>query len=82
MARPLRIAYPGAFYDVTSRGNEQKDIFKSHKDRETLLSYVASAEVRYGAVVHTWCLMRNHDHLLLETPSGNLAQIMRHINGA
>ena len=26
--------------------------------------------------------MRNHYHLLLETPSGNLSQIMRHINGA
>jgi putative transposase len=31
---------------------------------------------------HTWCLMNNHYHLLLETPSGNLSQIMRHINGA
>ena len=38
--------------------------------------------MRYGVVVHTWCLMRNHDHLPLETPSGNLSQIMRHINGA
>jgi hypothetical protein len=26
--------------------------------------------------------MSNHYHLLLETPSGNLSQIMRHINGA
>jgi putative transposase len=26
--------------------------------------------------------MRNHDHLRLETPSGNLSQIMRHTNGA
>jgi hypothetical protein len=33
------------------------------------------------AVVHTWCLMSNHYHLLLVTPSGNL-QIMRHIYGA
>src|SRR5262245_6500783 len=38
--------------------------------------------MRYAAVVHTWCLMSNHYHLLLETPSGNLAQTMRHINGA
>ena len=34
MARPLRIEYPGAFYHVTSRGNEQKDIFKSQRERE------------------------------------------------
>ena len=77
MARPLRIEYPGAFYHVTSRGNEQKDVFKSQKDRERFLSYVESAVVRYGAVVHTWCLMRNHYHLLLETPSGNLSQMIR-----
>ena len=82
MARPLRIEYPGAFYHVTSRGNEQKDVFKSQKDRERFLSYVESAVVRYGAVVHTWCLMSNHSPLLLATPLGNLSQIMKHINGA
>ena len=48
MARPLRIAYPGAYYHVTSRGNEQKDVFKSRRDREKFLEYLASATERYG----------------------------------
>lgn len=82
MARPLRIEYPGAFYHVTSRGNEQKDVFKSQKDREKFLSYLESATERYGAVIHAYCLLSNHYHILLETPAGNLSQIMRHINGA
>jgi putative transposase len=82
MARPVRIEYPGAFYHITARGNERKDIFKSRRDREQFLSYLQSATERYGAVVHTYCLMSNHYHLLLETPAGNLSQIMRHINGA
>lgn len=82
MARPLRIAYPGAYYHVTSRGNEQKDVFKSQRDREKFLEYLASATERYGAVIHVYCLMSNHYHLLLETPAGNISQIMRHINGA
>jgi REP element-mobilizing transposase RayT len=82
MARPLRIEYGGAFYHVTSRGNERKDVFKSARDREKFLSYLESAGERYGAVIHAYCLMDNHYHLLLETPSGNLSQIMRHINGA
>jgi REP element-mobilizing transposase RayT len=82
MARPLRIEYPGAFYHVTSRGNEKKDVFKSQKDREKFLEYLESATKRYGAAIHAYCLMSNHYHLLLETPAGNLAQIMRHINGA
>lgn len=82
MGRALRIEYPGAFYHVTSRGNEKKDVFKNQKDREKFLSYLESAAERYGAAVHVYCLMNNHYHLLLETPEGNLSQIMRHINGA
>ena len=82
MARPLRIAYPEAFYHVTSRGNERKDIFKSQGDRERFLSYLESATERYGALIHIFCLMTNHYHLLMETPFGNLSQIMQHINGA
>ncbi len=82
MARPLRIEFPGAYYHVTSRGNERKNIFKDKKDREQFLSYVRSAYLRYKAVIHVYCLMNNHYHLLIETPRGNLSQIMRHINGA
>ena len=82
MGRQLRIEYPGAWYHVASRGNEHKEVFKSRADREKVLSYLESATVRYGAVIHAYCLMGNHYHLLLETPTGNLAQIMRHINGA
>ena len=82
MARPLRITYPGAFYHVTSRGNERKNVFKNKRDREKFLEYFESATKRYDAVIHVFCLMDNHYHLLLETPSGNLPQIMQHINGA
>ena len=41
-----------------------------------------SATTRYGARVHVYCLMSNHYRLLLETPRGNLSQIMAHVNGA
>lgn len=82
MSRPLRIIYPGAYYHETSRGNEQKEIFKNRRDREKFLEYLESATERYGAVIHAYCLMNNHFHLFLETPIGNLSQIMRHIIGA
>ena len=82
MARPLRIEYPGAFYHVTSRGNERKEVFRSRKDREQFLGYLESATTRYEACVYAYCLMSNHYHLLVETPGGNLSQIMAHINGA
>ena len=82
MARALRIQFPGAFYHVTSRGNERQPVFKSPRDRKKFLSYLESATERYGAVVHVYCLLDNHYHLLLETPLGNLSKIMQHINGA
>jgi len=82
MARPLRIEYEGAYYHVTSRGNERKKIFKSDRDREKFIDYLKSATERYSAVIHVYCLMDNHYHLLIQTPAGNLSQIMRHINGA
>jgi REP element-mobilizing transposase RayT len=82
VARPLRIEFEDAFYHVTSRGNEQKNIFKSDRDRDKFLAYLESATERYAAVVHAYCLMDNHYHLFLQTPAGNLSQIMQHINGA
>ncbi len=82
MGRQLRIEYPNAYYHVTARGNERKEIFKSDRDRQKFLEYLESAVTRYCAVIHSWCLMSNHYHLLVETPEGNLSQVMQHINGA
>ena len=70
MARPLRIEYAGAFYHLTVRGNELKDIFWDDIDRERFLGYLETAVVRYKAVIHAYCLMDNHYHLLLSTPGG------------
>lgn len=80
MTRPLRIQYPGAFYHVTSRGNEKRDIFLDGIDRTKFLFYLKRANERYKAVIHVYCLMNNHYHLLIETPEGNLSSIIHHIN--
>ncbi len=37
MARPLRITYPGAFYQMTSRGNEGRNQFNKKCDREKFI---------------------------------------------
>jgi len=42
MPLSLRITYPGAFYYVTSRGNERKNIFKSRRNREKFFEYFES----------------------------------------
>ena len=47
MARALRIEFPGAFYHVTSRGNERKPIYADDTDRVRHLSRIAAGVNRF-----------------------------------
>ena len=80
MTRPLRIQFPGAFYHVTSRGNEKKNIFKNDDDRNRFLKILTRSIQTYNVNLHCFVLMKNHFHLLVETPLGNLAEFMRQFN--
>ena len=80
MARPLRVEYPGAFYHVINRGNNQEKIFKNDRDKEKFLEYLEKANERFSIIIHTYCLMNNHFHLLVETPEPNLSVAMQWIN--
>ncbi|MFQ5965177.1 MAG: transposase [Candidatus Scalinduaceae bacterium] len=82
MARQLRIEYPGAFYHVSSRGNEGRNIFNSDMDKEKFLSYLENAHQRFNLIIHAYCLMDNHYHLLVETPFPNLSRSMQMINSS
>lgn len=81
MSRPLRLEFAGALYHVTSRGNEKKPIYLDDADFELFLSLVAEVCQRFNWVIHAYCLMTNHYHLVIETPDGNLSRGMRHLNG-
>ncbi|MBA2124595.1 hypothetical protein B9J78_06675 [bacterium Unc6] len=80
MARPLRIEYEGAFYHVIQRGIERRDIFIADSDKQRFLSYFDFAHTGYGAIIHTYILMNNHYHIILETPWGNLSKVMHYLN--
>src|ERR1700693_1663537 len=81
MARPLRIEYRGAYYHVTSRGNERKAIFRDDADREKFIELVGRAVQDFALRLHGYVLMANHYHLLVETPGGGLSRALRYING-
>jgi putative transposase len=82
MARPLRIEYEGAFYHVTSRGNERRKIFFGNSDYEKFKAYLRDARDKHGYLLHSYALMSNHYHLLIETPKANMSQVMHFINGS
>jgi len=80
MGRPLRIEYPGALYHISSRGNEQNPIFHDDSDRSRFLGILEDYHDRYGILIHSYVLMDNHYHLILETPRGNLIKVMHGLN--
>ena len=81
MARPLRIEFPGALYHVTARGNARQAIFLDDQDRRRFLDVLARVVSRFHLVLHAYCLMDNHFHLVVETPEANLSKAMRQLNG-
>lgn len=81
MARPLRLEFAGALYHITSRGNERKAIYWEDDDFSGFLTLLGQVCQQFNWVVHAYCLMSNHYHLLLETPDANLSKGMRQLNG-
>lgn len=81
MTRPLRLAFPGALYHVTSRGNRRNAIYRDDVDRRVWLDILGRACARHHWVIHAFCQMTNHYHALIETIDPTLAQGMQQLNG-
>ncbi len=81
MARPLRIEFPGAVYHITSRGNARQLIFQTDTDKLKFFDVLNVVVKRFNWFCHSYCLMDNHYHLIIETPEGNISRGMRQLNG-
>lgn len=81
MARPIRVQYPGALYHVIARGNAKQLVYLDDRDRTAFLRWLGDAVENHNLIIHAYCLMDNHYHLLVETPDGNLSAAMRDLNG-
>jgi REP element-mobilizing transposase RayT len=72
VARKLRLEFPGAVYHVINRGNYRRDVFAAQKTKAAFERCLFQACERSGWTLHAYVVMRNHYHLALETPKGNL----------
>ena len=68
MPRQLRIQYQGAIYHLMSRGDRREEIFRDDLDRKSFLRALGAACEKTGWLLHAYCLMDNHFHLVVETP--------------
>jgi len=80
MSRPLRIQFPDAYYHVTCRGNERRQIFRDQDDQKTFFHLLIRSLDIFEVHLLAYALMSNHFHLLVCTPKPNLSEFMRHFN--
>jgi len=62
---------------VINRGNYRGDVFAGKKTKAAFEACLFQACEKAGWVLHAYVVMRNHYHLALETPQGNLVAGMQ-----
>jgi REP-associated tyrosine transposase len=81
MPRKPRLQVPDLLYHVTTRGVEKRDIFSGALSYLAFLELLAQTVARYGWICHSYCLMKNHYHLAVETPRANISAGMQFLKG-
>jgi len=79
MPRKERYSEPG-IYHIINRGTERRDVFLEPQDYEYFLELLIVSVKTFDIIVHSFCLMTNHYHLLIETKQHNLSKTMQYIN--
>lgn len=79
MPRRPRVELSG-FHHIINRGVNQSNIYLCDEDYEIFLMIVCKACKNYRVILHDYCLMSNHYHLLIECKLENLSLFMKHIN--
>ena len=81
MARPPRPQAPGMIYHVTTRGNRKEEIFTDTRDRLRFLQLFGQIVTTLEWRCHTYCVMTNHYHLLVQTSDADISRGMHRLNG-
>jgi len=79
MPRKPRMTHLG-YYHIISRGVERRNVFLETEDFEQFMNILQVVQKNYHITLHTFCLMSNHYHLLLETHNENISEAMRTLN--
>ena len=79
MPRMARKISCSGFYHVMIRGVNKQIIFNNDNDRKNFLHLLTYYKAKLNCIIHAYCLMDNHVHLLIEDNEGNLAELMKNI---
>ena len=67
-------------YHIINRGVERRSIYLEPEDYEFFLDLLLKLTKDYQVIMHAFCLMTNHYHLLLETKQNNLSKAIQFVN--
>lgn len=81
MTKLPRIHFAGAVYYITSRGDNNENIFKDAADYRFYLELLKKYKQQYGFKLFSYCLLPNHLHMLIELKEGiTISDIMHDLN--
>ena len=73
------IDFPG-YHHVINRGVNRENIFLCAEDKQEFLRILDLAHAIYHLTIHSFCILDNHYHLLVETHLHNLSLFVRYLN--
>lgn len=80
MARSARIKSPEYIYHVMSRSISEIPLFKDNKDKDKYMEYIKKYKKIFDFKLYSYCLMKNHIHLLICSNGSDISSIMHGIN--
>ena len=80
MARKIRKWYPGIILHVMNRGTNHQNIFLDESDFQFFIALIKDTQKEFPFILHAYCLMTNHYHLLIETIDSEIWDIMKRID--
>jgi putative transposase len=80
--REPRIEIPGGIYHIGSKGNRGCEIYADDFERRIFQKLLSLASSRFGWTCHSYCLMSNHYHLLIQLELEGLSDGMQLLNGS
>jgi len=80
MPRELRSLVENGIYHVISKSVNETDIFKENEDYSMFYELLRYYMKKFNIKIFSYCLMKNHYHLLLKIQNVNLSNFIHAIN--
>ena len=80
MTHGARRRSTSGFYHVVPKGRGDQVIFEDDDDRKLYRYLLADAKRNYGIRIHSYCLMSNHAHLVIEDDNALMSTFMKSVH--